>query len=84
MHGISVCWRLRQEDYKFQPSLDHVVRPCLRKGFGAGEEERIQKNLVNIVNTVNNAIRGLGSQNKVRDSEGVQEQISNTSVVKCI
>lgn len=84
MYGASVCWRLRQEDYKFEPSLDHMVRPCLRKGFEVGkeEEERIQKNMVNIVNMVNNATRGLGSQNKVRGSEGVQEQISNTSLIR--
>lgn len=84
MYGASVCWRLRQEDYKFEPSLDHMVRPCLRKGFEVGkeEEERIQKNMVNIVNMVNNATRGLGSQNKVRGSEGVREQISNTSLIR--
>ena len=61
---------------KFEPSLDHMVRPWLRKGFRVGkEEERIPKNLVNIVNTVDNATRGLGSQNKIRGSEGVQKQI---------
>lgn len=61
-----------------------MVRPCLRKGFEVGkeEEERIQKNLVNIVNMVNNATCGLSSQNKVRGSEGVQEQISNTSLIR--
>jgi hypothetical protein len=31
MHVIPACRRLRQEDCKFEASLDYIARPCPRK-----------------------------------------------------
>jgi hypothetical protein len=34
---IPALSKLRQEDHEFEPSLDCIVRPCLRKERGRGE-----------------------------------------------
>lgn len=79
MHSTSACWRLRQDDLKFEPSLDHIVRPCLRKAVGVGRrEERRQKNLLNIFTQL--TMLNMASAHKVgiRGASEIQKQINST------
>jgi hypothetical protein len=40
---ISALTRLKQEDYKFEASLDYIVKPCLRKEVSKMEETKVIK-----------------------------------------
>jgi hypothetical protein len=35
--------RKKQEDYKFEASLDYIVKPCLRKEVSKMEETKVIK-----------------------------------------